>query len=76
MEKEYYLKAWVALARAVVFQAGQDYVALCRQRPPGKESTLLELEEFFLSSQIPVLSGVDGKEFLEKLKRRISANGP
>lgn len=80
MEKEVCLWAWEDLARAVVCQAGQDYVELCRHEP-GRIRTRKEkkarqgLEEFFLSSKILILSGINGEQFLEELKRRISANG-
>ena len=62
-----------ALVRAVVLQAIEDYRRarkVLRRRPdhPRAAAVVREVERFFRSGWFVRITGLDGKEILEKLK--------
>ena len=72
-------RCWEDLAFAVVRRAMEDYRACLRKAvripPPkrrGLEKQARELEDFFLSPWFAVLSGGDGRQIIEQLRKEVA----
>jgi hypothetical protein len=67
---------WQALAEAIILQAVADYRRVVRKllKEPTHEEALadkLDVEQFFLSEWFCMLTNLDGKRLLTRLKREI-----